>query len=45
MIYNRSELNYLQTQRNYYYNNDMKAELAAVMIEIENFVPQTSLYI
>ena len=36
---NLSELSYLQTQRNYYYNNNMELELAAVEKEISKFVP------
>jgi hypothetical protein len=43
-MYNLSELTYLQNQRNHFHNNNMEAELKAVLIEIENFVPQTSLY-
>lgn len=42
-MYNLSELSYLQTKRNYYYNNNMISELEAIEIEILNFQPQTEL--
>lgn len=42
-MYNLSELTYLQTQRNYFYNNNMTQQLNEVEQKIKNFVPQYSL--
>ena len=37
---NLSELSYLQTKRNYFFNNGMTLQLEEVQKEINNFVPQ-----
>jgi len=37
---NLSELAYLQTQRNHFYNNNMEAELTEVLAKIEEFTPE-----
>ena len=36
---NLSELSYLQNQRNYFHNNNMKVELENVLLKIANFIP------